>query len=60
MWKQWINAILGLVVLATPFLNLSVGAFTWTLAIAGIIIAILAVWSATESPETRSSYARQQ
>jgi hypothetical protein len=60
MWKQWVNAILGLVVLAVPFLNLSAGAFTWTLAIAGIIIAVLAVWSATEtSPEAGRSFAQR-
>jgi len=59
MWKQWVNAILGLLVLAVPFLSLSTAAFTWTLAIAGVIIAVLAVWSATEtSAESRSSYAR--
>lgn len=55
MWKQWVNAILGLLVLAVPFLNLSTGAFTWTLAIAGIVIAALAVWSVSESSaEARS------
>lgn len=48
MWKQWVSAILGLAVLATPFLGLSSGAMTWTLAIAGIVVAALAVWSASE------------
>lgn len=62
MWKQWVNAVLGLVVLATPFLGLSSGAATWTLAIAGIIVAVLAVWSASEgtSSEQVTSYAGQR
>jgi hypothetical protein len=61
MWKQWVNAILGLLVLAVPFLNLSVGAFTWTLAIAGLVIAGLSVWSASEetSVQSDSQYARR-
>jgi hypothetical protein len=50
MWKQWVNALLGLLVLAVPFLNLSVEGFTWTLAIAGIAVAVLSVWSAVEAP----------
>lgn len=49
MWKQWINAILGLLVLAVPFLGLTTAAFTWTLALAGIIIAALAVWTVAEA-----------
>jgi hypothetical protein len=58
MWKQWVNAILGLLVLAVPFLNLTTTGFTWTLAIAGIVVAVLAVWTATEtSSVTRSNYA---
>jgi hypothetical protein len=53
MWQQWVNAILGLAVLATPFLALSAATLTWTLVIAGAAIAILSVWSAMkeESPE---------
>jgi hypothetical protein len=61
MWKQWINAILGLVVLAVPFLGLTTAAFTWTLAIAGIAIAVLAVWSVAEVSASQSerSYAQR-
>lgn len=61
MWKQWVNAILGLLVLAVPFLGLTPAAFTWTLAIAGIVIAVLSVWSVAEVSATDSerSYVRQ-
>jgi len=48
MWKQWVNAILGLAVIAIPFLSLSATTLTWSLAIVGIAIAVLAIWSATE------------
>ena len=60
MWKQWVNAILGLLVLAVPFLGLTTAAFTWTLAIAGILVAVLAVWSVAEgSTSSERTYARQ-
>lgn len=49
MWQQWLNAVLGLGVLAVPFLNLASDALTWTLAIGGIAIAVLALWGAIES-----------
>jgi len=52
MWQQWINAILGLAVLATPFLALTSSTLTWTLAIIGIAIAVLGVWGAMESGES--------
>ena len=48
MWKQWVNAIAGIAVLATPFLSLSSGAMTWTLAIAGLVVTVLSVWTASE------------
>ena len=48
MWKQWLNAIAGIAVLATPFLRLSSGAMTWTLAIAGLVVAVISIWSAAE------------
>jgi hypothetical protein len=61
MWKQWVNAIAGVAVLATPFLSLSSGALTWTLAIAGLVVAILSVWSAAEGTSygSQSTYAHR-
>ncbi len=60
MWQQWVNVILGLVVVAVPFLSLSTTAFTWTLALAGIIIAGLSLWHATEMTQGSSeTYARR-
>ena len=60
MWKQWVNAIAGVAVLATPFLSLSSGAMTWTLAIAGLVVAILSIWSAAEGTTySQSSFAHR-
>jgi hypothetical protein len=55
MWQQWVNAILGLWVLAAPFLGLSASTLTWTLAISGAVIALLALWSMQEVKTGRES-----
>lgn len=45
MWQQWINAVLGLWVLALAFMGAE---FSWTLAITGVAVAALGIWGATE------------
>ncbi len=52
MWQQWVNAILGLWTIVIPFIGLTGNAFAWTLAITGIVIAVLGVWGAIEYPST--------
>jgi hypothetical protein len=52
MWQQWVNAILGLWVIAIPFIGIAGSALTWTLAITGIVIAVLGVWGAQEISPT--------
>jgi hypothetical protein len=62
MWKLWVTAVLGLLVLAVPFLNLSAEALTWTLALAGLAVAVLSVWHASEMgilPESRDQFAHR-
>jgi hypothetical protein len=49
MWQQWVNAILGLAVIATPFVGLSADTLLWALAIEGAAVAVLAVWGAMRS-----------
>ena len=44
MWKQWINLILGLVVVLGAYMGMSM---TWFVVL-GIIIALLALWAALE------------
>lgn len=61
MWRQWVNAVLGLWVLAIPFTSLVGGALVWTLAITGIVIAVLGVWGALENmPEVRERRLQHQ
>lgn len=56
MWKQWINALLGLAVIAVPFFGLTGSAFAWTLGIMGVCIAGLSIWTMSEVP--RDEYER--
>lgn len=46
MWQQWLNALLGLWLVAFAFFGLGGVAFSWTLAISGLAVAVLGVWGA--------------
>lgn len=46
MWQQWVNGILGIWVIITPYLNFSSSALTSVLVITGILIAIFGFWGA--------------
>jgi hypothetical protein len=46
MWQDWVNAILGIWVIITPYLGMSDSAIKSNLVIVGIVIVVLAVWSA--------------
>lgn len=50
MMQNWVNAILGLVVIAVAFMGFSEITLTWTLVIVGAAIAALGFWGATISP----------
>ncbi len=45
MWKQWLNVILGLAVAVMAYMG---GGHVYRFVAAGIVIAILAIWSALE------------
>lgn len=45
MWKQWVNGILGLLVIV---LALAQQGSQWLWVVIGLIIAVLAFWSAGE------------
>ena len=51
--KNWIQGILGLVVVGAVFGNLSDPVLTWTLAISGAIISVIGFWSAATEGEVR-------
>lgn len=55
MWQQWVNAILGLWVIAVPFLGMVGNALTWTLVVTGAVVAILGFWGAQEASAERQS-----
>ena len=44
-WQGWANGILGLWVIAIPFLAITGAALGWTVAVTGIIVAILGFWA---------------
>lgn len=55
MWQQWINVILGLWIIAIPFINFSTTGFIWTLVITGAVITILGIWGAQETQSEREA-----
>jgi hypothetical protein len=59
MWKQWITALLGVLTIAVPFLGLSANALAWSLAIIGIVVAVLAVWRGVEEQDMEYRLAHQ-
>jgi len=48
MWQQWTNGVLGLLVVAVPFLGFSSDQSVWSFVILGLVIAVLGFWGATE------------
>ena len=46
MWQHWVNGILGLWILISPFVGLEGSSMTTNLVIVGIVVAILGFWSA--------------
>jgi type IV secretory pathway TrbD component len=56
-WIKWALAVLGLIVLAVPFLGLQMATLTWTLVIVGLVIAALSLWSLNENA-SEDSYMR--
>jgi MFS family permease len=57
---EWVTAILGLAVIAAPFVGLAGDAFTWSLVILGALVAVVGFWSATENTSTYRSTSRLQ
>lgn len=48
MWQQWINLVLGIWIALSPYLNLSESALATNFTIAGLAVAVLAVWGALQ------------
>ncbi len=58
MWQQWVNGILGLWVIAMPFiLGITDSATMWTIAITGVVVAALGFWGAGEHSSAMTHHA---
>jgi hypothetical protein len=53
MWQQWVNAVLGLWVIAVPFIGMTGSTFTWAMVITGAVIILLALWGVQETSSER-------
>ncbi|MDP3935006.1 MAG: hypothetical protein Q8Q46_02215 [Candidatus Giovannonibacteria bacterium] len=49
MWKLWTNGVLGIWIILMPYAGLPENLLTFFMVITGIVIAVLAFWSASES-----------
>ncbi len=45
MWKQWLNFVLGILVIIVAYMSASV---SMTIVILGVLIALIALWAALE------------
>jgi hypothetical protein len=60
MVQQWVNVVLGLWVIAVPFVGFAATGLTWALVITGAVIAILAIWGAQATQSEREAGKMQQ
>lgn len=63
MINQWLNGVLGLVIIGVPFLNLSEVSLMWTLVAVGVVVAVNSFWILlvdSEMPESSHSSGRTQ
>ena len=48
MWKHWVNAFLGVLIIFLPYLGLTDGFKSTLMVVFGIIITVFSFWSASE------------
>ncbi|MDP3762964.1 MAG: SPW repeat protein [bacterium] len=48
MWKHWVNGVLGLWVIIMPYLGFTATAHQILMVVAGIVIAVLSFWAASD------------
>ena len=54
MYKNWINGILGLVVVGVAFVDLTGTTLAWTLGVVGAVIVVNSFWSVITKPDSQS------
>ena len=58
MYLNWINGLLGLVIIGVAFLDLSATTLTWTLVVSGVLVATISFWNVVND-KTGSEYERE-
>ncbi|MCA9357997.1 hypothetical protein KC902_01925 [Candidatus Kaiserbacteria bacterium] len=53
MWQQWMNFVLGLVILTVSLFTDMSNQATWTLAALGAAVAVFSIWGAQETADER-------
>jgi hypothetical protein len=56
MWKQWTITILGVIFVIAPFLGLTTFIFKFTMALGGLLFAILGFWALSEEKLKKESF----
>jgi hypothetical protein len=54
MWHQWVNGVLGLWIIISPFLGFSPDGMTTNLVIVGIVVALLGFLGAVQTSGYRN------
>lgn len=52
-WQGWINFVVGLWVIITPFLGMSMSSLATNLVVSGIIVAVLSLWEEFQYKDIR-------
>lgn len=53
MWQHWVNGLLGLWVLISPFVGFTIDQMTTNLVIVGIVAIIVSIWGAVQANSYR-------
>lgn len=54
MWQQWVNGVLALWIILSPFMGFEAATLQWNLVIVGAVMAVLAFWGAMERTQAQS------
>jgi hypothetical protein len=57
---QWVNAILGVWLIAVPFLGFTAVGLMWALVLSGIAVAVFAVWGAAQETSDGQELAQHE
>lgn len=55
MWQHWVHVVLGLWIIAIPFIDMAAATMFWALVVTGAAVALLAVWGVQETHSERSA-----